>query len=154
METPREKKQNGVLRVFGRGYRTENAAEKQCTLRNREHGFEEGRHRGKREKKKRETSLEKGMRIPRPIYHKLKGLWRESSRILPEGAREMRTAVPRALLDKNIRRRRKKRNIGRKRESRSAGEEEEPGKTEEGTRGLNNGIKTQPAVLSSRARKT
>ena len=70
----------------------------------------------KKKEKLKETLLGKDIRIPRPIYHKPRGLWRESMRILPGGARKMRIAVPRAVLDKNIRCERKKGNIeGRKR---------------------------------------
>ena len=63
----------------------------------------------KKKEKLKETSLGEDIRIPRPIYHKPRGLWRESIRILPEGARKMRIAVPRAMLEKNISARKKKR---------------------------------------------
>ncbi|KAK1131899.1 hypothetical protein K0M31_016047 [Melipona bicolor] len=113
LKTPGKKKKHtavprhGVFRPCG--YRTENAVEKQCSLKQRENGLEKKEEAKKKEKLK-ETSLGEDVRIPRPIYHKLSGLWRESIRILPEGARKMRIAVPRerAVPDKNISARKKK----------------------------------------------
>lgn len=89
----RGEKETAIPAVFKRGYRTENANE---TMRRETEGK---RSRGRRRRhvgKETSPGKKEGTGIPWPIYHKLRGLWRESSRILPEEAREMRTAVPRA----------------------------------------------------------
>lgn len=89
----------------------------------------------------REASSREGIRIS--IYHKLRGLWEESSPDIT--GRRARKREPRSMLDKNIRRgreKRGKRGRGRKRMRCWANEEE--------TRGLSSGIKTcKPRAVSS-----
>lgn len=58
-------------------------------------GVESGEEGGGGEHQGEEEHSRKRYKDPWPIYHKLRGLWRESSRILPEEARETVASVSR-----------------------------------------------------------